>query len=362
MEKDRNVTVTISNRTILRAIGWVVGVYLALQFIDKITHPLTLIFISFFLALALNPVVSAISRRLKSDSRAKATAFAYLTVLAFIVTFFLLVIPPLINQTRDFVREVPQTVANFQQQDTSLARLVERYELNQRLSDAARDFADEFSDVGGRLLDVGKRIGSTFISIIVVIVLTFMMLVEGPKWLELFWANTPKKNRAKNKEVATKMYGMVTGFVIGQVILALLAGTSALVALIIASSILDVSINALALAGIVAVLGLIPLVGNIISITIVVVVTALSSLNLAIIMLVYFIIYQQIENVSIQPYIQSKKNQLTPLLVFASALIGVSFGGILGAFVAIPVAGCVKILLENHFEQRRSRTPPTQKI
>ena len=76
-------------------------------------------------------------------------------------------------------------------------------------------------------------------------------------------------------------------------------------------------------------------------------------------MLIYFIVYQQIENATIQPYIQAKKNQLTPLLVFVSALIGVGFGGILGAFVAIPVAGCIKILLEDQFEKRRNRPAPT---
>lgn len=353
------MSVTISNRTILRTIGWVVAVYLTLQFIDRISHPLTLIFVSFFLALALNPIVSSISRKLKSNSRAKATAVAYIVVLSAIISFLLLVIPPLVSQTREFVRDVPQTVTKFQKQESGLARLVERYDLNDRLSEAASDFSNEFGNVGSKLLDLGKRIGGTVISIIVVIVLTFMMLVEGPKWLELLWSAVPAKRRAHHQKLAQKMYGMVTGFVIGQVLLALLSGTFALIALLIASSVLNVSINAVALAGIVAVLALIPLIGNIISIVVVVLVCALTSVNLAIVMLIYFIVYQQIENATIQPYIQAKKNQLTPLLVFVSALIGVGFGGILGAFVAIPVAGCIKILLEDQFEKRRNRPAPT---
>lgn len=353
------MSVTISNRTILRTIGWVVAVYLTLQFIDRISHPLTLIFVSFFLALALNPIVSSISRRLKSNSRAKATAAAYIVVLSVIISFFLLVIPPLVSQTREFVRDVPQTVTKFQKQESGLARLVERYELNDRLSEAAKDFSNEFGNVGSKLLDLSKRIGGTVISIIVVIVLTFMMLVEGPRWLELLWSSMPAKRRAHHQKLAQKMYGMVTGFVIGQVLLALLSGTFALIALLIASNVLNVSINAVALAGIVAVLALIPLIGNIISIIVVVLVCALASVNLAIVMLIYFIIYQQIENATIQPYIQAKKNQLTPLLVFVSALVGVGFGGILGAFVAIPVAGCIKILLEDQFEKRRNRPAPT---
>ena len=257
------MSVTISNRTILRTIGWVVAVYLTLQFIDRISHPLTLIFVSFFLALALNPIVSSISRKLKSNSRAKATAVAYIVVLSAIISFLLLVIPPLVSQTREFVRDVPQTVTKFQKQESGLARLVERYDLNDRLSEAASDFSNEFGNVGSKLLDLGKRIGGTVISIIVVIVLTFMMLVEGPKWLELLWSAVPAKRRAHHQKLAQKMYGMVTGFVIGQVLLALLSGTFALIALLIASSVLNVSINAVALAGIVAVLALIPLIGRI---------------------------------------------------------------------------------------------------
>jgi predicted PurR-regulated permease PerM len=79
-----------------------------------------------------------------------------------------------------------------------------------------------------------------------------------------------------------------------------------------------------------------------------------SSVPLAITMLVYFIVYQQIENVTIQPYFQSRKNDLSPMLVFIAALLGIGFGGLLGGFVAIPVAGCIKILLEDWLEDRKN--------
>lgn len=362
MSTDRNVIVTISNRTILRIIGWAIAALVTLKFIGQISHALTLIFVSFFLALALSPVVSAISGRLKSNSRAKATAFAYLLVLSVIVLFFILVIPPLINQTRDFVRDVPQTVSDFQKQDSGLARLVSRYDLNDRLSEAAKDFSSQFGNVGSKMLDLGKRVGSTVVSIIVVIVMTFMMLVEGPRWMELLWENAPLKNRRHKKKLAIQMHGMVTGFVLAQIILALVAGTFALFALIIASSIMDVSINAPALAGIVALLALIPMIGNLVSTIIVTLICALASVNLAIVVLIYFIVYQQIENATLQPYIQSKQNELTPLLVFVAALIGVNLGGILGAFVAIPIAGSIKIWLEDVFEQRRNQKAPTEDL
>ena len=91
------------------------------------------------------------------------------------------------------------------------------------------------------------------------------------------------------------------------------------------------------------------MIGNPISAILVVLVCLLSSPQLALVMLIYFIVYQQIENATLQPYIQARQNELTPLLVFIAALIGISLAGILGAFAAIPVAACVKILLEDSY-------------
>lgn len=357
MQSNRNITVNVTNRTIVRTIIFVVAAIATFRFIGQVSGVLTIIFISFFLALALNPIVSWMSRRLRIKSRIRATAAAYLTVVLVLVGFFALVIPPLISQTRDFVKEVPQTVSSFQERDSSLSRLVDRYNLNDQLNDAARKFSSRYSDFGGAVLQAGKRVLSVVASTLAVLVLTFMMLVEGPSWLKLLWAIIPDHNRQRHQRIARKMYKAVTGFVNGQVILALTGGFFAFVALAISSSVLDVSINALALAGIVAVFALIPMFGTILASLAVVTFCLLNSLSLAIIMLIYFIVYQQIENITFQPYIQSRVNQLTPLLVFIAALIGVGFGGLLGAIVAIPTASAIKILLEDYFERRGKKSP-----
>jgi len=148
------------------------------------------------------------------------------------------------------------------------------------------------------------------------------------------------------------MYKGVTGFVNGQVVLALVAGTFAFLALEIASRIVGVEINTAALAGIVAVFGLIPLFGNPLAASVVILACLINSVSLGLIMLIYFIVYFFIENHTFQPYIQSKLNQLTPLTVFIAAVLGVGFGGLLGAIIAIPAATAVKILVEDHFEHR----------
>jgi len=117
-----------------------------------------------------------------------------------------------------------------------------------------------------------------------------------------------------------------------------------------------------ALAGIVSVFGLIPLFGNPLAASIVVLVCLINSVSLGLIMLVYFIVYFFIENHTFQPYIQSKLNELTPLTVFVAAVLGVGFGGLLGAIIAIPAASAIKILIEDYFERRDHREAPTKDL
>lgn len=352
MKNDARVTVNVTNRTIVRAILWIVGTIAALRFAGRVSHILTLIFVSFFLALALNPVVSWISRRTKIKGRVQATSTAYLIVIVILATFFILVTPPLVSQTRDFINKVPQLIQNFQQQNSSLAREARKYNVDQKISAAASEFASNYGNFGSTVLDTGKRLIEAVASVAAVLVLTFMMLVEGPYWMELYWGIVPDKNRERHKKLAHKMYKGVSGFVNGQVIVALLAGACSFVALEIATHVVGVGVNAAALAGIVAMFGLIPLFGNPLSSTIVILVCLLNSVTLAIVMLIYFVVYFFVENHTFQPYVQSRLNKLTALSVFVAALLGVGFAGFLGAIVAIPVASAVKVLLEDYFKHR----------
>lgn len=348
----RQTTVNITNRTIVRTIVWILATIIFYRFVGKISHGLTLIFASFFLALALNPVVSWLSVRLKLKTRVRATALAYLLVVSLITLFIVMVAPPLVRQTRTFIGTVPSSIENFQQQDSKLAQEVRKYKLDEKITKSAKEFASHYSDYGSTILDTGRRIVEAVASVLVVLVMTFMMLVEGPAWLERFWKVMPPKHQDRQKKIAHKMYRGVTGFVNGQVILALIAGMFAFLALEISSRILDVEINAVALAGIVAVFGLIPLFGNPLAAILVILACLINSVTLGIVMLIYFIVYFFVENHTFQPYIQSRLNQLTPLTVFIAAILGVGFGGLLGAIIAIPAATAVKILVEDHFEHR----------
>jgi predicted PurR-regulated permease PerM len=98
--------------------------------------------------------------------------------------------------------------------------------------------------------------------------------------------------------------------------------------------------------------GLIPMVGHTIGAIIVTLVALFHSVSSAVIILAYYILYQQIENYLIQPRIQANTTNMSPLLVFAAVLVGVSFGGLFGGLVAIPVAGCIRIALLEYLRSR----------
>lgn len=349
--KPNKIEATISNRTILRVVALVLAAYLTVRISLHLTHPITLVLVSAFLAMALNPAVHWISSKLgRKTKRSTATALAFLLVIGVVIGFFSLVLPPLVNQIGSFIEDVPQTVQNVKTQDSPVGRTVRRYKLDTQIDNFSSDFSSKIS--ARPVLATAGRIGGTLVSTLAVLAMTFMMLNEGPAWVERVMSVQPDKRRQHRRVLLGRMYSMVTGYVNGQIIMAVIAGAFCLVALLISSSVLHVTVNAVALAGILAIFALIPMIGNPIGSIFVVIGCLLVSLNLAVIIIIYFLLYFQIENITLQPYIQSKQNELTPLTVFVAALLGISFGGILGALFAIPVAGCVRIVLLDWFNKK----------
>lgn len=356
MTERHPLEVTVSNRTVVRLILLTLVTILGIRFALNVANVLQLIFISFFLALALNPAVSWIAHNLRIKSRAAATGIAYLLVVVILGLFVAYVVPPLVRQTVDFVTDAPETIHSLETEDSPIGRFIRRYDLGEQLDGFTADLQERTKDLRKPVVATASKVGSALVSIITVLVLTFMMLVEGPSWSARYWRMQSKHRRDHHKMLADKMYRVVTGYVNGQLLLALIAASFAFTVMLITSTLLDVSVNAVALAGILVFTGLIPMIGNTIGGVIVTLACLFVSAPLAIIMAVFFVLYQQIENVSLQPYVQSKYNELTPLLVFVAALLGIGFGGLLGGLIAIPTAGCAKILFLDYLERRSNNS------
>lgn len=349
---DNHLRVTISNRTVVRVLAIILVSYILLRFVIRIDHILELFFVSFFLALALNPAVSWIAKNLRIKSRLAATGIAYLIVVAILVAFFVAVLPPLVRQSIKYADNLPKNISTLEEPNSAAGRLIKRYNLRSEVANLSQDVKNRTKNLSGPAISTAARIGNFITSVVIVFVLTFMMLTEGPSLLKRYW-NLRFGKYEWHQEMAHKMYKIVAGYVNGQVVLALIGGAFALVALIITSGLLHVSVNSVALAGIIVFTGLIPMIGHIIGDVIVILACLFVSWPLALIMAIILIVYLQIENVTLQPYVQARFNELTPLLVFMAALVGFAGGGLLGAFIAIPLAGCLKIAIKEYLVHRK---------
>ena len=79
------------------------------------------------------------------------------------------------------------------------------------------------------------------------------------------------------------------------------------------------------------------------------------------IFIIFFIVYQQIENNYVSPTIQSKKVELSALAVLASVTIGLYVFGLAGGIISIPIAGCIKVLLEEYLSRAKDNRDTSEK-
>lgn len=338
------VKISVENKTIIRVITITLLFFIAIIALWFMRKAIILVFLSFFLALAINPPVSYLASKMPNKSRVLGTLVAYVLVLGSIVTFLVLAIPPLLSQTIELVDQAPEYIDDIRSKDNFVANFINDYDLGDQAKEELRDVGSRLGDLSGPIFSSLSRLGSFVIDLLTVLFITFFMLVEGPKRVVSFWRMYPEKRREHDRMLADKMYNVVTSYVNGQLLIALI---SALVAMFV-MFIVGVP-YAFPLGVLVGIFGLIPLIGASIAAVMVVSISLFESFAAAISMAVYFILYQQIENNAIQPYIQSKTMDMSPLLVFIAVIIGITTSGVIGAFVAIPIAGCIRVLALDYY-------------
>lgn len=345
------VAITITNETFIRLALLTVVTLFLLFAVHKASHALLLIFTAFFLALALNSPVYWLSNQLpgkRRGNRTIATTLSFFIVVLLLGGFVASITPPLVRQTGSFAEAAPSLIRDFRSQNSETGRLIRKYKLEDQVDTFSKQLSERLKNAGGTAFSTAQQVGSSVFSILTIFVLTFMMLIEGPRWLAFFRDVIPDRHHKTADRLATDMYKVVKGFVNGQVLLAALAS------LLILPMVLALHIGyPIALLVIIFICGLIPMIGHTIGAIIVTVVALFHSTSAAIIILAYYILYQQIENYLIQPRIQANSTNMSPLLVFMAVVIGVSFGGLFGGLVAIPAAGCLRIALLEYLHNQR---------
>jgi predicted PurR-regulated permease PerM len=339
----------LSAKAIAKIVLIVVGVLFTLYLIYLLRQPLTWVFLSIFLAVALSRPVNFLNRHMK---RSFAILTVYLGLLATIVLLGLLLIPPLVTEINDLADNAPryaQDVREYVNKNDTLRKLEEDYDITTKLEEEASKLPERLGGAAGTLKDVGFGIVNRIFALVTILVLTAFLLGSGQRWVDSFVNLQPPQRRDRVRRVLRDVANAVSGYVNGALLISFIDGAAAFIVL----SILGVPFAA-PLAVVMGVMALIPLVGATIGAVIVGIVTAFNDFPRdTIIWTIYAIAYQQFENNVIQPQVQRRTVQLHPFVVLVSVLCGAALLGILGALIAIPIAASIKIVIDDWWEWRQ---------
>jgi predicted PurR-regulated permease PerM len=346
--------VTVRPRTIFVVLGISVLVGLALVLVYLAWRPLTWIIVAMLLAAALNPAVEAIERR--GLARPWAATLVFLTALAVVTGIGFLVIPPLVTQVTDFGNAVPDFIDDLTAGEGPFGWLQDEYQIVDRIRAAIEEQGvGGILGLGGPVLDVVRSVVTAVVGVITILFLTYFMLLEGPRTIAGLLGLLPESARPRYERVGRDIYRAISGYVTGNLLISLVAGVLSTIVLFAVGSEFAVALGLL-----VAVLDLIPLAGATLAAIIVSTVIFIETDWLrCVIVIVFFIAYQQFENHVLQPLVYGRTVQLSPLAVLCAVLIGAQLAGILGALLAIPIAGSLIAVVREILLYRRDTAADT---
>jgi predicted PurR-regulated permease PerM len=335
-------------RLIFGVIGAVVVTAIALDLLWQVRRILTWIIVALFFAVVLEPVVARVERVMHLR-RGLAVLLVVSTVMVVFVGIGYLTISPLVTQVDDLSESLPQYVEDAENGRGNIGRLAHRVNADEWLRNHSADIESSLT-ANGRPIAVAKALGDAAVAALTIFVLTILMLLEGPEMLARALAQLPDDVHTRVKAVGADCARAVTGYVAGNLLISLIAGVVTYITL----TVLDVPFAG-PLAFWVGVADLIPLVGATLGAAPAVLVALLHSTTAGIITLIVFIVYQQFENHVLQVTIMAKTVALKPLVVLVSVLVGVELFGIVGALLAIPVAGVIQVIGRDLWDNRRAR-------
>jgi predicted PurR-regulated permease PerM len=308
------------------------GIFLGLRNAASI---LVLIFIALFLAIGLNPAVT----RLRSWGLRRGLA---VTVIALAVVLLLCggvfaLVPPLVTQTGQLIENVPDFIESLQRNET-VRDLVQRYDILSRVQ-SALDAGTVTNALGG-VVGGARLLFGTIFNVLTVLVLVIYFLAAFDRIKEGGYALVPRSRRQRVRLLTDEILGKVGAYMVGAIAIAVLAGLSTWVfAMIVGLA------YPFALAVVVAVCDLIPQIGATLGAVVVSLVGLAASLPTGIACIVFFVIYQQVENYLIYPNVMRRSVKVSDVAAVTAALLGVGLFGVIGALIAIPMVAAIQLIV-----------------
>ena len=300
-----------------------------------------LIIIALFLATGLNPAVEFLRRR--GLSRGGAVAVMFAAVLIFVGLFAWLVIPPVVSQGSQLIKHAPTLLSDLKHNST-IAALNHHYgivdTLQRKLASITADGTLFITAFGG-VVGVGKTVLSGTFSVLTILMLTLYFLASLPNIIEIGLRLAPASRRERIRRLTNGVLDRIGTYIGSQITVALVSGTF----ILIMSTSLGLP-SPLALAMLVFVFDLVPLVGHILGISIITIVALTQSALIGIIAFVLYVVYIQIENYFITPRIMHRTLSIPGLVTIIAALLGATLLGLVGALLAVPIAASAILILD----------------
>ncbi|MBR2741624.1 AI-2E family transporter [Candidatus Saccharibacteria bacterium] len=344
---------------------WLVPLIIAflLFFLYKAAAGLIIVGISIFLALALKPLVHKVNHFFTKcfgndkKHRSLSAVLAYFIVVIVIGGIIAIVGPVVVNETAKFIQNFPQTFERtFGGWDgvNSFGQSIGVQDLHAEIENALKGVSENLMGVlGNNLMSSVSGIADIVMKAALVLVLTLLFLMEGPDMMESIWkslgSGEDKKSVGVTKRIVSRMANVVSTYVSRQVLVAVIDGCATMLIVFVLSLIFGFSSSLAIPMGLITTLFyLIPMFGQFIGGTLVTLLLIPSSLWGGLIFAVIYISYSQIENNLIAPKIQGNALNLRPVVILCAVTIGVYMFGLLGAIIAIPIAGCIRVLIEEY--------------
>ena len=326
-----------STGAILRGVFVVAGALLLIYSLYLIRSLLMLVFIAAFLAIGMDPAV----RRFENWGlkRGQAVFVIIFLVVLFLFGFVATVVPPLVSQVAAFASDLPDYVQDLAANNERIRQFVSDQDIAERLRQATAKVPSQIGGSLGTIVGVAGSVLTTVFNTVTVLVLTVYFALSLSRIREGGLRLVPKSSRERVQGIVDPVLTKIGGYIAGNVTISVIAGVAAFLFLFVAGVPFPV-----ALALWVAIADLIPLVGATLGAVPAVIVAFFVSVPVGIAALVYFVLYQQIENYVIAPRVMTKAVDLSPAAVLVAALAGGALLGAPGVLMAIPLAAGLKLV------------------
>lgn len=348
-------SIEVDTKTFVRF--WLVILALGLlgAFLWKARIGLMIVGIAIFFAIAIQPLANRIKKLLKKEESTAASVLAYTSIILVICLIVSVAAPVVINETVRFVGQLPDTFENALggwEGVNQLGNQVGINDLQGQILNAIESFSISVLQNFSNVVFAGiGTISQVLTGVVLILVLTLLFAIEGPGIMRKFWSLMSGRRKdapiLAYKRLVNRIGEVIATYVSKQVTIAILDGVVVGVAVLLLSLAFGLSSGLAAPMGLIAmVLYLIPMFGPIISCGLISILLAFSSPAAGLIFLVFYIIYAQIENNVIAPKIQGNALNLPSALILTAIVIGMYMFGLVGAIIAIPIAGCIKVMIE----------------